>query len=304
MAGTNTYGVPTKYSKKPLSIAEYAMMRGVTDFTNAAQFNLYEGGYQYLFVLSVPKYIDMLAGKDPEVARLLNAFCNIMEQEFKGASGFEDISTEDLEVTDGISTLNVLGKVTKQSTAEISMTFTEKSGAVITNFIKYYLEGIRDPRTLAKTYHGLIKNGDLYPGFENEVFTLLYIVTDNTLLMLEKAFLLCNAYPTTSKQSIYEGEKGNVEKKDIDVSWRCFIVDGEEVDKRAIRMLARINETDAVSNAYKAMKEAGSEMAESMTVAQSQKAHETGDRQVTLDYNTYQYNILNKVDNTLEKETT
>lgn len=294
----SAYGAPTTYTKRPLSVAEYSMMRGVTDFTNAAQFNLYESGYQYMFVLSIPKYIEMLMKEDVEVSRLANAFCNIIEQEFKGASGFEDITTEDLEVTDGISTLNVIGKVTKQSTAEISMTFTEKSGAVITNFIKYYLEGIRDPRTQAKTYHGLIKAGKLNPGFENEVFTLLYMATDSTLLMLEKSYLMCCAYPTTAKTSIYEGEKGTIEKKDIDVPWRCFLVDGDEVDKRAIKFLTRINEKEAVSNAYKTMGETNN--AQAISVAQSQKAYDKNT--VTLDYNNYQYDILEKVDSTLSNE--
>ena len=33
------------YTKRARSVAEYTMMRGVTDFSNASQFNLYEKGY-------------------------------------------------------------------------------------------------------------------------------------------------------------------------------------------------------------------------------------------------------------------
>lgn len=240
------------YSKKPRSVAEYARMRGVTDFTNAAQFNLYESGYAYLIVISRPRYLELLAEKDTKVKQMLDTFCYILECEFKGLSGIEDITVDNIEVTDGISTLNVIGKVNKQSASEVSMTFTEKSGSTITNFIKYYLQGIKDPRTQAKTYHGLIKSGALASGFENEVFNLLYIVTDNTMVQLEQAYLLCNAWPNKANTSIYDTEKGTIDKKDIDVTFQCFIIDGEEVNKRALKMLAHISEAGAVKNAVMA----------------------------------------------------
>jgi hypothetical protein len=238
------------YTKKATSAAQFAAMRGVTDFTNAAQFNLYETGYSHLVIISKPEFLVQLAQKDDYVKTLLNTFCYILEYEFKGLSGIEDISVEELEVTDGISTMNVVGKITKQSASQVSMQFTEKSGSVITNFLQYYLEGIKDPRTQAKTYHGLIKNGVLAGGFENEVFNFLYMVTDNTMLQLEKAYLLCNAFPEKASTSIYESEKGSIDKKDIDVTFHCFVLDGPQVEKRARDILSYINETDAVYNAY------------------------------------------------------
>lgn len=243
------------YTKKARSIAEYAMMRGVTDFSNAAQFNMYESGYSHLCIISKPKFLEMLAEEDKDVEQLLKVFCYILEYEFKGLDGIEDITTESLEFSDGISTINTIGKVNKQSASEISMTFTEKSGAVITNFLKYYLTGLKDPRTQAKTYHGLIRRGKLAAGFENEVFNLLYIVMDNTMLGLEKSYLLCNAWPTKSPTNIYNSEKGSIEKKDVEVSWQCFVLDGPEIDQRALKVLAFINEEGAVYNAVNAIEQ-------------------------------------------------
>lgn len=297
MANTLQYSSPFKYTVKPTSVAQYAKMRGVTDFTDAAQFNLYEKGYQQLYVLAKPVYIEKLCGESnvSGVKELTEAFCNILENEFKGASGFDDITSEELEITDNISTLNVIGKVTKQSNAEISMSYTEKCGAVITNFVKYFLEGIRDPRTQAKTYHGLIKNGKLAPGFENEVFTLLYIVTDSTMLRLTKSYLLCNAYPTSAKTSIYEGEKGSIEKVDIDITWKCFLVDGDEVDQRAIKLLAKYNEEGAVVNALNGP--SGNEaLAEAAAVARAQTDFASGDDVIVLDYNTKNYAVFADID--------
>lgn len=299
MANTLPYSAPTVYTKKATSVAEYSKMRGVTDFTNAAQFNLYEKGYQMLFVLAIPNYLEELRTRVAGLDDMLSAFVNIIENEFKGASGFDDITTEELEITDNISTLNVIGKVVKQSNAEITTSYTEKSSSIITNTIKYYLEGIRDPRTQAKTYHGLIKNGILAPGFENEVFTLLYVVTDNTCLMLEKAYLMCNAYPTSAKTSIYEGEKGQIEKVDIDINWKCFLIDGDEVDKRAIQLLVKNNEEGAVANAYGTIKgDNGTRNADSVSVAQKQDQKDHNEA-ITLGYNSYQYSVLDNVDSAI-----
>lgn len=241
-----------RYTKKAQSAASFACMRGVTDFTNAAQFNLFESGYAHLYVIAMPKWIERFGDFDQDVKNMADTFKYILEYEFKGLDGIDDINTDKLEVTDGVSTMNVIGKVTKQSSAEVTMSFTEKSGSVITNFIKFYLEGIKDPRSQAKTYHGLIRAGKTYGGFENEVFTLLYVVTDNTMLQLEKAYLLCNAWPTTARTNIYNATKGEIDKKDIDVVFECFVLDGPDVDKRARDILAYTNETNAVANAYMA----------------------------------------------------
>ena len=49
------------YTKRAVNAAQYARMRGVTDFSNAAQFNLYETGYSHLCVITKPAYLEMLA---------------------------------------------------------------------------------------------------------------------------------------------------------------------------------------------------------------------------------------------------
>ena len=237
------------YTKKPVTAAQYSMMRGVTDFTNAEQLNMFEGGHGMIIVIDRPKFIEMIAEEDTDVANLLNNFCNILEYEFKGLDGIDDINAEDLVYTDGISEIAGIGKVTEQSNSDITMNFTEKSGSTITKFIKYYLDGARDSRTQKKHYHGLIAQGKLALGFENEVFNLLYLVTDASGLGLEAAYLLANAWPNSAKTNIYNVEKGNIEVKTVDVTFKCFVLRSEEVDKRAVKMLAYLNEDNAVANA-------------------------------------------------------
>ena len=238
------------FTKKPVTAAQYSMMRGVTDFTNAEQLNMFETGHGMISVIDRPKFITELELVDEDVKTLSDNFCNILEYEFKGLSGIEDISADDLVYTDGISELAGIGKVNEQSNSTVTMSFTEKSGSTITKFITYYLDGVRDSRTQIKTYHGLIAAGKLSAGFENEVFNLLYLVTDNTGLGLEAAYLLANAWPNSAKTAdLYNVEKGNIESAEIEVSFKCFVLQNEEITKRAVKMLAHISETDAVANA-------------------------------------------------------
>lgn len=35
----------------PRSLAQYSLYRGITDFTNTEQFNMYEGGRQFLSII-------------------------------------------------------------------------------------------------------------------------------------------------------------------------------------------------------------------------------------------------------------
>ena len=269
------------YTKQPMNAAQYTMMRGVTDFTNAAQLNMYEKGHSILVIIDKPKFIEMLAEEDPAVKNLLDNFCNILEYEFKGLSGIEDISAEDLEYTDGISQIAGVGKVTEQSNSDVSMRFTEKSGSTITKFIKYYLDGVRDSRTQTKHYHGLIAQGKLALGFENEVFNFLYMVTDASGLALEAAYLIANAWPNKANTSIYEVEKGSIENAEIDVTFKCFVLRSQEIDKRAVKMLAHLNAptvgmhgNNAVANALGAMDHEDSKNVSALANTVSVHAHD------------------------------
>lgn len=223
------------YLKKPRDLTGYNLMAGVTDFGNLIQFNMYESGYAALIVIKIPKFLEKLADSQPKYAPLINNYKHIIEREFKSLSGFQDIESETLDITDGISSINVVGKVTMQDgTSTFTMRLQEKSGSPITRVNELYLRGIRDPRgSQVKHYHGLIEQGLIEPGFENETFTFLYINTDNTMRNIEKAYLIVGAQPTSAKTSIYEYEKGDITFRDVDIEFRGFPITSNEVDKKA-----------------------------------------------------------------------
>lgn len=226
------------YLKTPRDLTQYSLMTGVTDFGNLVQFNMYESGYAALICVKIPKYLEKLALAQPKYANLINNYKHIVEREFKSLDGIEDINSEELEINDGINTLGVTGKVTMQGGTEFTMRVQEKSGSPITRLHELYLRGIRDPRGgQVKHYYGLIEQGILEPGFEHETFTYLYIVTDNTMRNIEKAYLLVAAQPTSAKSSIYNYEKGSIEFQDVDISFRAFPITSNEVDKKAQQYL-------------------------------------------------------------------
>lgn len=227
--------------KKPRNLTQYTLMQGVTDFGNLNQWNLYESGYSFLKVVDTPKFMQKLADKNTEYKTLLENYVHILEYEFRGLDGLDDISTDSFEITNGISTLNVLSKVNMQSNAQVQMRFFEKSGTPLTRFHKLFLTGIKDPKTMIKTYHGLIDSGEMEPGYENEIFTLLYFVTDNTVREIEEAYLLLAAQPTKAEVSIFNSEKGNVEQKEITAEFNCFPISGPLVYEKAKEVLNYMN---------------------------------------------------------------
>ena len=231
-------GIMNNFVRKPRNLTEYTAYRGVTDWTQIGQFDQFETGYSFLSVISIPKFMRRLADLDTTYAGpLVDSFIHMLEYEFRGLDGIPDIASETSTITNGIQEVNMIKKVTQDSSIEISMSYFEKSGSLITKFSEYYLTGIKDYRSEAKTYHGLIASGEMSPGYENEVFTLLYYVTDNTYLELERAFLLTNAQLNKVDNSVYNSNRGDIDNKEITLTFNCFPITGNKVDKAAKAML-------------------------------------------------------------------
>ena len=234
-------GIINNYTIKPKNLTQYTAFRGVTDFTQIAQFNPFETGYSFLSVISMPKFIDTLATQDDDIKALRNSFKHILEYEFRGLQGLPNIEGQSGTLTDGINEVQYINQVRMDTSIQVSMEVIEKSGSTVTKFSEYYLTGIKDRMTQAKTYHGLIQNNLLEPGLENEVFTMLYYVTDNTMLRLERAVLLCNCQLTSSELgSLYNSTKGQIDNVPLTINFNAFPIYGVEVDKAAKSLLEDI----------------------------------------------------------------
>ena len=242
MAIDSRYGsnIANEYVKKPRDLTSYEAFRGVTDFTNIDQFNQFETGYSFLAVLQMPKFMQVLADQDTYIKTVYDQFKHILEYEFRGLDGLPDIGVENNTITNGVQEINMINKVTEDSAITVSMNYFEKSGSPINKFSELYLTGIKDKRTQAKHYHGLIASGQLPAGYENEIFTLMYFVTDNTYLELEKAVLLSNCQLTSCKNSIYNSNKGDIANQELSVEFQCLPITGAKVDQAAKKLLQEI----------------------------------------------------------------
>ena len=240
--GTGTEVYDESYSINGVNSEYITDMRGVIDYGNLLQFAPYESGYSFIAVINGPAF-GVMSGTPATFKELQKSFIKIIENEFRGLDGIEDITSDTMEFTDNITSMSLISKVTQNTNSQITMRFFEKTGATITKYIADYLRYIRDPKTQAKTYGGAIKAGDsrLSYGPHKEIFNMLYIVTDATCLHVEKAFLLLNAQPTSASLSeLYNSEKGNIENKEITVTWNCFVVDGKKVNEAAATYLANM----------------------------------------------------------------
>lgn len=233
-------GIINNFSITPRNLTQYKAYRGVTDFTQIGQFNQYETGYQFLSVIEMPKFMTMCGEEDAGVKSIVESFQHMLEYEFRGLDGLGDITADAVEITDGINTMRMINKVMMDTSVTVSMEYFEKHGSLIEKFSEYYLTGLHDRMTQAKTYHGLIKNNKMKPGYENEVFTLLYYVTDSTMLRLERAVLLANCQLTKAETSMYNGNRENMSNKPVTIEFNTFPIMGYEVDAAANYLLKNI----------------------------------------------------------------
>lgn len=233
-------GIINPYVVMPKNLTEYTAFRGVTDFTQIGQFNQFETGYSFLSVISMPRFITILGEKSDPIKQIGNSFKHMLEYEFRGLSGLPDVQGQTGTITDGINEMNYINRVTMDTSITVSIPYFEKAGSLITRFTEYYLTGIKDKMSQAKTYHGLIRTGNLEPGLENEVFTLMYYVTDNTYLRLERAVLLANAQLVNAETSMYDSNRSDINNREMNIQFNCFPITGEQVDHAGHTLLREI----------------------------------------------------------------
>lgn len=235
----------------PRPVTQYTLMRGVTDYTNLAQFDLYETGYSFLVSLQIPTFLDKLTANNSEYKTLVDNYRHILEYDFRGAQGIEDITSETSPLTNGISDLNIITRVTEQAGSSFTMNYFERSGSLITKTHELFLRGVKDPRTQVKRYNGLLRGRQGRTGINNimtdkgyqyEVFHFLLIVTDNTALNVEKAYILASCQPAIANTSIYNVTRGEISFSEIPVQFNGFPIPGRIVTQKAVDFLDYIND--------------------------------------------------------------
>lgn len=225
-------------TKEIRDLTQYALFRGVTDWANLHQFNQFESGYGMLIVLTIPAFLKALAAKSDKYQKLIDTYVHVLEYEFRGLDGIDNMTSDTAELTNGVKSINVINKVNSQSGSTFTMRYFEKSGSIMTKVHELFLRGVKDPTTQVKHYHGLIEDGTIKePGFDQEVFSFLYIVTDNTLMNVEKAFYIVAAQPTNADLNIYNIERGDIGFKELSVEFSGFPITNTIINQKAQSLL-------------------------------------------------------------------
>ena len=250
--------------KSARDITKYTLFRGTTDWTQLEQFDMYESGYNYLVCVSIPEFLVKMAELDTGTTELKNKnedgeekstpmnssvdslvknYKHIVERDFLGLnSGLDDLSVETQDISNGAQSINVITKVNAPSATTFSMEYRERSGSPITKLHEMYLRCVKDPATTFKTYNGLIKYGDAtfdpsMVGFHKECFSYLYMSTDNTGLLLEKAIYFVCCQPQSAQWSIYGGQHGSPEFASVTVEYSGLPLVGAQIDAQAKKIL-------------------------------------------------------------------
>lgn len=233
--------------KTPRDVTAYTLFRGTTDWTQLQQFDLFKSGFPYLVFVSHPAFIEEMAKVDNGVRAMIRSYRHIIEREFLGFdSGLGNIEVDTGEISNGQQTINLITKVNAPSGTSFSMTYKEKAGGTITKMHELFLRSVADPATTFKTYNGLIgfNQGQIDPadaGFHKECFSFLYMHTDDTGLLLERAAYLTCAQPTTAQIDIYNGKHGEVQFQDISVEYNGFPIQGQSINSKAREILDWMN---------------------------------------------------------------
>lgn len=236
-----------KNTKDFKDVTDFNLLRGVPDFGNLVQFNPYETGYAAFIICAIPKFMEELAKFNADYNKLIKNWKHIIEYEFKSFDGLQGMSADVIDLGDDLNKVNVINKVNMEAASEFSLTYDEKSGSPLTKFAKLYLTGIKDPRTQVKTYHGLIHNHGYEPGFEKEVFTFLFIATDNTMRKVEFSTLIIAGQLNSADTDMYNYQKGDIGKKDITVKFNGYQIQSSTIDKYAQACMNYLLSSDAGS---------------------------------------------------------
>lgn len=251
-AGANFFS----YLKKPRNGFEFMKFKGVADFTNLSQFTLFETGYAYFICIEIPKFIQMLASKNEHIQNLVDIYIKTIESEFKSLSGLGSYTSESGNITDGIVEINPLIKVGFEYSGTFSIPYSEKSGAPLSKLHEIFLRGVKDPRSLLKTYFGELEaDYSMEAGFEKECFTFLYMVTDNTGREIERAILFTGCQPQNAPFSeLYEMTKGDIQNPEVSLEYSYHLIESEEINKIARDILDwqnnDLNPDKIIKNAY------------------------------------------------------
>jgi hypothetical protein len=209
-------------------------------------------GYAFIKWLKVPKWVDGTGAPH-------TYFKQLTEKNLVSFKGNEDITLEDVKLTQGFSKTETsfaggIGAVT----STFSMSHNEYSGSPVAKAYSYWVGGVRDPRTNIAVYPSFDHNPDKGKyGVKYHTGILLYAKTrpDFNIMqgvggvtaldpeVIEYASLYTNVMPTKILTSHQDFEAGTNDKAGpLEMEFLCKKVLGDSANKLALALLGSIDQ--------------------------------------------------------------
>lgn len=193
---------------------------GGVDTRAAAMKNvdLARGGYGRLFIVKMPKFVEVTLPEPTQKFKHMLEFANI------GIDGIAGYSVEFGSLTAGYSGTTVeMPTNVKDDTQSVTIKINETSKVLIQSYLDYWITGTIDPFTGLATYHGLIESDSkTYPYSQaNHTMEAVYVHTDPTGTGVNYACLLTNMFPKGSDHSHWVTEPGSHELVSLSIEFTC-----------------------------------------------------------------------------------
>lgn len=190
---------------------------------NLDQLNPFIKGYARLFMYTKPYFMEKA------FPALTNRFKSYIETAFRSVNGINDLSVNFTDLEGGYNgqKFSVVQGV-QDDTDTITIGLYEMSGNPISEFLKTWVTGVRDPRSGVATYHGFLKgpmddvdDTHIVYSEKNHTAEFIYVVTDSTGKYIEYACMLAHCFPTKVDQDHYNYDTNSHDAAEVEVELRC-----------------------------------------------------------------------------------
>lgn len=194
-------------------------------------------GYGRLFIVKMPKFVELTLNDETKKFKHLLEFANI------GIDGIAGYSVEFGSLTAGYTGTTVeMPTAVKDDTNSVTIKINETSKVLIQSYLDYWITGTIDPFTGLATYHGLLNKSGTYK-YSQAMHTMeaVYVHTDPTGTGVNYACLLTNMFPKASDHSHWVTEPGSHELVSLSLEFTCNKYVTNQITQFAQKLLDNSN---------------------------------------------------------------
>lgn len=223
-------------------ITKYSLMMGGLNVTRdaLAMYDPQIGGYYRIFMVRKPVWVNEYFKTTGGETSKMDAFKHILEYGNLGVSGIQGIDVEMEEIRGGYANRAFeIPKMSNDGTTELTIKVMEFSGSPIREILHTWVNGSIDTQTAMAHYNGLIAAGVLEHSQANQTAEFIYVVTDQTGHKVNYACMFANCFPKSVPADHFNGEAGEHNYAQLDVTFTCTKYEGIDVNNKALELLSK-----------------------------------------------------------------